>query len=75
MAEEPDKHILLYLRRLDQKIDKLDLKIDKLDLKLTDLTDIVQRMQIDIGALRNTVSAMRHDVYSSLIASATSRFE
>jgi hypothetical protein len=55
MADDPDNHTLRLLRRLDQKIDKLD-------LKLTDLADAVHRLEADMGALRGTVSAMRHDV-------------
>jgi len=55
MADDPDNHTLRLLRRIDQKVDKLD-------LKLTDLTDAVHRIEADVGALRGSVSALRHDV-------------
>jgi outer membrane murein-binding lipoprotein Lpp len=55
MADDADNYTLRLLRRLDQKIDKLD-------LKLTDLTDAVHRLEADVGALRGSVSALRHDV-------------
>jgi predicted nucleic acid-binding Zn-ribbon protein len=55
MTDEPESHTLRYLRRIDQKLDRLD-------LKLTDLTDSVHRIEADLGALRGSVSSMRHDV-------------
>jgi chromosome segregation ATPase len=55
MADEPENLTLRILRRVEQKIDKLD-------LKLADLTDAVHRIEADVGSLRGSVSALRHDV-------------
>ena len=55
MSDEPDNHTLRLLRRLDQKIDKLDLRV-------TDLVDSVHQLVADLGAIRGSVTALRHDV-------------
>ena len=55
MSDEPDNHTLRLLRRLDQKIDRLDLKV-------TDLVDSVHQLQADVGSIRGSIAALRHDV-------------
>jgi outer membrane murein-binding lipoprotein Lpp len=55
MTDEPDNHTLRMLRRIDQKLERLGLQV-------SDLTDSVQRIEADLGALRGSVTAMRHDV-------------
>jgi predicted nucleic acid-binding Zn-ribbon protein len=55
MADEPDNHTLRLLRRLDQKIDSISLRLD-------DMADAIHRMEAELGAVRGSVAAMRHDV-------------
>lgn len=55
MADEPADHTLRLLRNIDRKLDRLS-------LEFSDLRDTVHGMQADLGALRGTVAALRHDV-------------
>lgn len=55
MADEPENIILRHLRRVEGKIDAIG-------TRLQDLTAAVHRLEADVGALRGTVSGMRHDV-------------
>lgn len=60
MADEPINLVLQRLIRLDQKIDALR-------LEFTDMRDSLHRIEADVGALRGSVSALRHDtsIYST----------
>ena len=60
VSDQPDNHTLRLLRRIDQKLDTQSLQI-------SDLINAIYRLEADIGAIRGSVAALRHDmtVYAS----------
>jgi hypothetical protein len=54
MTDEPDNHTLRLLRRIDQNVAALR-------LEFSDPRDAVHRVEAELGAVRGTVAALRHD--------------
>ena len=55
MSDQPDNHTLRLLRRIEQKLDAQSLQI-------SDLTAAVHRLEADVGSIRGSIAALRHDV-------------
>lgn len=59
MAEEPDNLVLVYLRRIDEKIDRLTDDVGDLRQRVTSLDEQAARIRGDLVAMSTRIDRIR----------------
>ena len=62
MSEQPDNILLVYLRRLDQKLDRLIDDMSDLKVRVSGVEAEIGRLRIDIAGTHSRLDRLEHRI-------------
>jgi predicted nucleic acid-binding Zn-ribbon protein len=62
MSDQPDNILLIYMRRLDQKLDRLVDDVSDLKLRVSGVEAEIGRLRVDIAGVNSRLDRLEHRI-------------